>query len=84
MAEQKIDMFKLVEEVEKQKKVDLDEIFNDLDLVKNDKTEETVKVKIPNGKKYTLVEMEKVIAKFTVENKLIVIYDLIRLSSNEI
>ena len=43
MAEQKIDMFKLVEEVEKQKKVDLDEIFNDLDLVKNDKTEETVK-----------------------------------------
>ncbi|MBQ1567580.1 MAG: hypothetical protein IIZ80_06800 [Erysipelotrichaceae bacterium] len=40
MAEQKIDMFKLVEEVEKQKSVDLDEIFNDLDLVKNSKTVE--------------------------------------------
>ena len=33
-------MFKLVEEVEKQKSVDLDEIFNDLDLVKNSKTVE--------------------------------------------
>ena len=40
MAEQKIDMFKLVEEVEKQKSVDLDEIFNDLDLVRNSKTVE--------------------------------------------
>ena len=37
MADQKIDMFKLVEEVEKQKSVDLDDIFNDLDLVKNSK-----------------------------------------------
>ena len=35
MTDQNIDMFKLVEEVEKQKSVDLDEIFNDLDLVKD-------------------------------------------------
>ncbi|MBP5279959.1 MAG: hypothetical protein J6Z03_05705 [Erysipelotrichaceae bacterium] len=41
MADQKIDMFKLVEEVEKQKSVDLDEIFNDLDLVKSAKDEQS-------------------------------------------
>lgn len=34
-----------------------------------EKTEETIKVKIPNGKKYTLSEMEKVISKFTVERQ---------------
>ena len=31
-----IDMFKLLQEVEKQKKLDVDDIFNDLDSVKND------------------------------------------------
>ncbi len=51
MAEQKIDMFKLVEEVEKQKKVDLDEIFNDLDLVRNANTEETQTRSEPKARK---------------------------------
>lgn len=51
MAEQKIDMFKLVEEVEKQKSVDLDEIFNDLDLVKNSKAEENINVIEPKVRK---------------------------------
>jgi len=51
MAEQKIDMFKLVEEVEKQKSVDLDEIFNDLDLVKNSKAEENINVSEPKARR---------------------------------
>ena len=51
MADQKIDMFKLVEEVEKQKSVDLDEIFNDLDLVKNSKAEENINVSEPKVRK---------------------------------
>lgn len=34
-----------------------------------EKTEETIKVKIPNGKKYTMPEMEKVIRSFTIERQ---------------
>ena len=34
-----------------------------------EKTEETIKVKIPNGKKYTMPEMEKVIRSFTFERQ---------------
>ena len=44
-------MFKLVEEVEKQKSVDLDEIFNDLDLVKNSKAEEKESRSEPKARK---------------------------------
>ena len=36
MAENKIDMFKLVEQVEKQKSMDIDDIFSTLDSVKNE------------------------------------------------
>ena len=43
MTDQNIDMFKLVEEVEKQKSVDLDEIFNDLDLVKDSRQQKDEK-----------------------------------------
>ena len=43
MADNKIDMFKLVEQVEKQKKMDIDDIFSNLDSVKN---EEVVKENI--------------------------------------
>lgn len=34
-----------------------------------EKTEETIKVKIPNGKKYTMPEMEKVIRTFTTDRQ---------------
>jgi hypothetical protein len=43
MPDNKIDMFKLVQEVEKQKAMNIDEIFSDLDSVKN----EEVKVQEP-------------------------------------
>ncbi len=36
MTDNKIDMFKLVEQVEKQKKMDIDDIFSNLDSVKNE------------------------------------------------
>lgn len=36
MTEKKLDMFKLVEEVEKRKSADIDEIFNDLDSIKKE------------------------------------------------
>lgn len=45
MADQNIDMNKVVEEVEKQKPLDLDEIFNDLDLVKNNLDESSEAIK---------------------------------------
>lgn len=45
MADKSIDMFKLVEEVEKQKAMDIDAIFSDLDSVKNDEVD-TVKKKV--------------------------------------
>lgn len=68
MAEQKIDMFKLVEEVEKQKAVDLDEIFNDLDLVKNNKdTSEEVKQEY---KTYTASSDSNLVAKPIIPDKI--------------
>lgn len=45
MADKSIDMFKLVEEVEKQKAMDIDAIFSDLDSVKNEEVT-TVKKKV--------------------------------------
>ena len=45
MAEKSIDMFKLVEEVEKQKAMNIDEIFNTLDSVKNEEVK-TVQKKV--------------------------------------
>ena len=36
MTDKKIDIFKLVEQVEKQKKMDIDDIFSNLDSVKNE------------------------------------------------
>ena len=45
MADKSIDMFKLVEEVEKQKAMDIDAIFSDLDSVKNEEVD-TVKKKV--------------------------------------
>ncbi len=45
MADKNIDMFKLVEEVERQKAMDIDAIFSDLDSVKNEEVT-TVKKKV--------------------------------------
>ncbi len=46
MPDKNIDMFKLVEEVEKQKKMDIDDIFSNLDSVKNEEVRrEEVKAK---------------------------------------
>ena len=47
MTDKKIDMFKLVEQVEKQKKMDIDDIFSNLDSVRNEevrKEETTARV----------------------------------------
>ena len=51
MSEKKIDMFKLVEQVEKQKKMDIDDIFSNLDSVKN----EEIKIEEVKAHEYTSV-----------------------------
>ena len=47
MSEKKIDMFKLVEQVEKQKKMDIDDIFSNLDSVKNEEISVSTKTPPP-------------------------------------
>ena len=46
MADKKIDMFKLVEQVEKQKSMDIDDIFSTLDSVKADEDVRKEEVKV--------------------------------------
>ena len=58
MAEKSIDMFKLVEEVEKQKAMDIDTIFSDLDSVKNEEVS-TVKKKVYTSEKNTTATVSK-------------------------
>ena len=47
MTDKNIDMFRLVEEVEKQKAMDIDDIFSNLDSVRN---EETVSTEVKNAR----------------------------------
>ncbi len=58
MAEKSIDMFKLVEEVEKQKAMDIDAIFSDLDSVKNEEIS-TVKKKVYTSQTSTSAVVNK-------------------------
>ncbi len=48
MTEKKIDMFKLVEQVEKQKKMDIDDIFSTLDSVKDEEVRKEEQQKTPS------------------------------------
>ena len=58
MADKSIDMFKLVEEVEKQKAMDIDAIFSDLDSVKNEEVS-TVKKKVYTSDTNTTATVSK-------------------------
>ena len=64
MSEKKIDMFKLVEQVEKQKKMDIDDIFSNLDSVKN----EEIKVEEVKAHEYTSVADPAAISRPRIPN----------------